>query len=286
MSARELFSANLRLIDAVARSVCLRRRMNPADIEDFLSTAKLALIEDDYAILSRYEGRSSLATFLAAVFDNMIWDQRVHAMGRWHPSRAAQRMGPAGILLETLLRRDGRSIEEALPLVTRVDAAVTREQIVSMAAEFPERTPRARVVPLDPEVEITVAAADASDARTVERERHAVAARTSEVIRSAIDAFEPADRMLIRLHFGSKISIADIARMLRLPGRPLYRRLQARLGDLRQALDAAGLDSRSVIDLIGAVTEVNFGLETSETMENEQVRRSLEAETAQAGEAI
>ena len=35
--------------------------------------------------------------------------------------------------------------------------------------------------------------------------------------------------MLIRFRFGSSMSIADISRILRLPQRPLYRRLEALL---------------------------------------------------------
>lgn len=281
MNAPELFSTNLRLIEQVARSVCRRRRMSPADVEDFVSTARLALMENDFAILRRYEGRSSLAAFLAVVFDNLISDQRAHALGRWHPSRAAERMGPGAILFEALVVRDGRSIDEALPLVHHLDPTLTRSDLEAMAVQLPQRVPRPRIVSLESDAAFRVVGSDTGDARTVAREARSVAARTSKTIRAAIESFGLEDGMLIRLHFGSKFSIADIARMLRLPQRPLYRRLEARLRDLRKALDDAGLDSRSVIELIGAATtDMNFGLETSGTMENEQIRQSLKSGTA------
>lgn len=288
MDAPELFSANLRLIDQVARSVCRRRRMPADDVDDFVSTVKVALLDDDYAILRQFEGRSSLASFLAVVFDRLISDQRVHALGRWHPSRAAERIGASAVLLETLVRRDHRSVDEALPIVRQLDASITRELAVSILAQLPDRSPRPRAVSLD-EVELStpIAASEQSDTRTRAREARSLATRTGDVIRSAIARLDLEDRMLLRLHFGSKMSIADVGRMLRLPPRPLYRRLEALLRGLRVTLVKAGLDSGSILELIGAATiEMNFGLQSSEPMEIHANRPSLNSEVAAAGDEL
>ncbi len=288
MDAPELFSANLRLIDQVARSVCRRRRMPADDAEDFVSSARLALLDDDYAILRQFEGRSSLASFLAVVFDRLISDQRVHALGRWHPSRAAERLGPAAVLLEKLVRRDHRSVDEALPIVRQLDSTLTRETAVSILAQLPDRSPRPRAVSLD-EVEVStpIAASDRSDGRTLTREARSLATRTSDVIRRTIAGLELEDRMLLRLHFGSKVSIADVGRMLRLPPRPLYRRLEALLRSLRETLIKTGLDSGSILELIGAATiEMNFGLESAESMEIHANCPSLNTEVAAAGDEL
>jgi len=163
-----------------------------------------------------------------------------------------------------------------------------RRTVISILAQLPDRSPRPRAVPLDEmAMSAPIAAPERSDVRTLAREARSLASRTSEVIRNAIAGLELEDRMLLRLHFGSKMSIADVARMLRLPARPLYRRLEALLRDLRLAINRAGLDSGSILELIGAATiDMNFGLETSEMLENGASRPSLNAEVAAAGDEL
>ena len=285
MDARELFEANLDLIDQVARMVCARRRLGAEDVEDFVSAARLSLLEDDYTVLRRYEGRSSLAAFLAVVFDHLLSDQRIHALGKWHPSRAAERLGPAAVLLETLVHRDRRSIDEALPIVRQLDGTLQRSDLESMVARFPGRIPRPRAVPIEDDAEIPVAAPERGDEQTTAREERSLAARTSTVIRGAIAALDREDRMLLRLHFGSKVSIADVSRMLRVPQRPLYRRLESLLKGLRGAIETARLDPGSILELIGAATtEMNFGLQTTGELEMTSGRPSVEIEVASAGD--
>ena len=85
--------------------------------------------------------------------------------------------------------------------------------------------------------------------------------RASRAVRNALDALPDEDRMLIRFRFGSSMSIADISRILRLPQRPLYRRIETLLARLRRVLGDAGVDAGAVSDLIGSpVAEMQFGL--------------------------
>lgn len=261
MDAAELFRSNLSVVERAARGVCRRARLSDADEEDFVSSAKLALIENDYAILRKYEGRSSLPTYLAVVFQRLLSDERMRALGRWHASREAERMGPAGVLLETLVRRDRRSIEEALPIVQAADPALTRPAIESMAARLPQRSARPRVVEMDEPAAASLAAPERADARALDLEARALRDRTARTVRDTLAALPLEDRMLIRFRFGSSMSIADISRMMRLPQRPLYRRIESLLQRLRTALLAAGLDAGSVTELIGtAAGEMDFGL--------------------------
>jgi hypothetical protein len=45
-----------------------------------------------------------------------------------------RRLGDAAVVLEGLLRRDGRSLEEALPLAQRIDPSLTRVAATTLAA--------------------------------------------------------------------------------------------------------------------------------------------------------
>ena len=285
MDVAGLFHGSLPLIERVARSVCRRRGVIDSDVEDFASAARLALLENDYAILRSYEGRASLEGYLAVVFERLLMDQRAHALGKWHPSRTAEHMGPAAVLLEKLVVRDRRTIEEALPIVRGLDASLTRDDLESMLARLPDRHPRPRPVSIDDVVpERTPAASDHADARALENEARRLATTAGVIIRRALARFSLEDRMLIRFHYGAGMSIADISRMMRLPQRPLYRRIEALLRQLRQALESAGVDNRSAAGLIGAVAEeMNFGLEDDD-MENTSARPSQVAQMPAAGE--
>lgn len=273
------FETQLALIDRVIAAVCRRNRLYGADAEDFASSVKVALMEDDYAVLRKYGGRSSIEGYLAVVMQNLYTDQRSQALGRWRPSREAERMGEAGILLDTLLHRDRRSLDEALPYLRRVDPSITPERLAAMAARLPQRVARPRAVELDEEV--PVAAHDFADARVVDADRRRVSAETSRVIREAMDALPLEDAMILRFRFASEMSVADISRMLRLPQRPLYRRLEALLERLRAALRDAGLDSRDVAGLIGEADEMDFGLAGGK---NDSARQSVSMETRAAEE--
>ena len=279
MNAAKLFETNLALIDRAIATVCRRARLSPADAEDFASSVKVALIENDYAVLRKYAGRSSFEGYVAVVVQNFLHDQRTHAFGRWRPSREAERHGDAGVLLETLLHRDQRSLDEALPIVQGLDATLTRERAAAMAEHFPARVARPRAVALDDDVDF--AASEAADVRVVEADRRRLAGETARAIREAIDALPLEDGMILRFRFGSGMSIADISRMLRLPQRPLYRKIDSLIERMRAALDAAGLDSRDVTELIGEAQEMDFGLEDGK---NGFARQSVSEETWTAEE--
>jgi RNA polymerase sigma factor (sigma-70 family) len=286
MDVAGLFNGSLPLIDRVARKVCARRGVTGGDAEDFASTARLALLENDYAVLRSYEGRSSLAGYLAVVFERLLMDQRTHTLGKWHPSRAAEHMGPVAILLEKLIVRDRRTVEEALPILRGIDPSLTRGGLESMLSQLPGRAPRPRAVSFDDvSPEWSPPAPDRADARALDNEARRMAAATAEIVRRELAAFSREDRMLIRFRYGAMMSIADISRMMRLPQRPLYRRIEALLRQLRGALESAGVDGRTAVDLIGTATaEMNFGLEDGDFMENVPTRPSLVAQMPAAAE--
>jgi RNA polymerase sigma factor (sigma-70 family) len=275
MDPFELFRANLSLVDRVITGVCRRAGLRDADAEDFASTAKLALMENDYAILRTYEGRSSLGTFLTIVVQRLLSRERARMWGRWHSSAEAERLGPAAVLLEKLLVRDGRSIDEAMPLVRALDPSLDRTAVQELAARLPSRAPRARLVPL-PDTEDQFEAAERTDQRVREADARETSERAARVVRETLAVLPLEDRMLMRFRFGAELSIADTARLLGVPQRPLYRRIEVLLRQLREALEREGVDAALVADVISAAGSegMDFGLNGK----SEAVRRSKQEE--------
>jgi RNA polymerase sigma factor for flagellar operon FliA len=263
MNPADLFRASLALIDRTIDRVCRRSRLFGPDAEDFASDVRLALMADDYAVLRKWEQRSSLATFLTVVIQRMLVDLRVKTYGRWHPSAEAQRLGEAAVVLERMIRRDRRTIEEAVPLVRSIDPSLTRADVETLARRLPERTERPRTVDVDDTAEQSFVASEVADSRAIGGDRARLLAQTSRTVRQALGAMTSEDRAILRFHYGSSMTMADIARTLRLPQRPLYRRIERLHGVLRQALAGAGIDADSIGELIGAAdAEMDFGWKT------------------------
>src|SRR5438034_11520628 len=133
MHPEELFSTNLPLVERVIAGVCRRSGLRDADAEDFASTAKFALIENDYAILRGYEGRAPLGAFLTVVVQRLLSREWIRLRGRWHPSAEAERNGPAAVLLEKLTVKDGRSLEEAVAIACSLHPNLDRKQARDLA---------------------------------------------------------------------------------------------------------------------------------------------------------
>lgn len=264
MSPEELFRAHLPLIERVIGGVCRRAGLRDADAEDFGSMVKLALIENDYAILRSYEGRAPLGAFLSVVAQRLLSRERMRLWGRWHPSADAERLGAAAVLLEKLLVRDGRSLEEAIPIVRALQPSLGERDVRALADRLPVRRAHPRLVPLPDE---ELASTEHADARARESEMRTISERAARIVRDVLGALPFEDRLLVRFHFGAGMSIADAARTLGVPQRPLYRRVEALLQQLRVALERGGAGAAVIEDVIsaGASSGFDFGLRDGKT---------------------
>src|SRR5687767_3490167 len=147
-TAEEQFLDGLEEIDRAARFVARRAGLDPGDADDLSATVKLRLIEDDYAILRRFGGRCALGTYIASIAHRIVADEWAHVHGRWRPSAEARRLGETAVVLERLLRRDGRTLDDAIALAQRIDPALSRAAAIELASRLPERAARATLVPI------------------------------------------------------------------------------------------------------------------------------------------
>lgn len=245
------FEVNLDAIERAIARVCREARLARADAEDFASSTRIALLADDCSILRKFEGRSSLATYVTIVVRRLLVDAR-RTEGRWYASAEAQRRGDAAVLLERLTRRDGRSLDDAMAAVRAVHPEVSTRELEQIAAALPERALRAVMVAMAEGDEERFAGSDAANDRADALDLARRSKQMNEAALAAMASMAPQDRAILRLRFRAGASIADIARALGLEQRPLYRRVEALLASLRRAFETAGFDARSVAELIGA----------------------------------
>lgn len=249
-SAREAaFLAHLPAIDRIAASVA--RRLDVGEREDFVARVRLKLIENDYAVLARFEGRSRLTTYLTCVVRRHFLDERVRARGRFRPSLRARRAGPLAVRAETLVTRDGLTRDEALatlrPLAAGLDANALRVLIDAPRPHLPRGLPR------HPAPEAEAAACDGGVEEHVQRARlDACARRARRALALALDDLAPAERALLRARFVEGRSLARAAQSLDCDARRIYARFQRLLGRLRTALERQGVTRADAGELLGS----------------------------------
>jgi RNA polymerase sigma factor (sigma-70 family) len=261
LSPEELFLASLDEIERAARFVARRGGLAPADADDLTANVKLELIENDYAVLRGFEGRCSIATYAASIAHRLLADERMHVSGRWRPSAESKRAGEGAVLLETLVVRDRKTLDEALPLVQAVDASMTRATAEALLARVPARAQRAQLVALDDHVREQEVDAETVEERALARERAAAAETTNAVVRDALATLTADDRVMLLLRFGQGMRVAAIARAWQCNQQILYRRIETIVRLLRRQLTTAGIDPATAAQLIGSDdSRLEFGL--------------------------
>jgi len=108
-----LFVACLGTIDSIVLALARRHRLCAADAADLASVVRLRIMSDDYAVLRKFQQRSSLRTYLAVVIHRVFLDEQIAKRGKWRPSQRARRKGPTAVLFERLTTRDGLTFDEA-----------------------------------------------------------------------------------------------------------------------------------------------------------------------------
>jgi RNA polymerase sigma factor (sigma-70 family) len=233
-----LFIAALPDIEAAVRFVSRRHHLARAEEEEFAAEVKLALIDRDYEVLARFEGRSSLRTYLVTVVQRLFLDYRRRLWGKWRPSAEAERRGAAAVRLEVLLYRDGLTLDEAVEtLRTNFAVTETREALAELARALPARVSRRPAG----EEEMAALPAPETSSPEAQLESGSLAARAQALLAQALSAESARDRIVLRMRFEDGLSVADVARTLRLDQKKLYRDLEGLFGRLRKWLEDGGL---------------------------------------------
>ena len=243
-----LFLSQLVVIERVISFVSSRHHLPGLDADDFASHVKLKLIEDDYGILRKFQGRSSIRTYLTVVIQRLFLDYRISAWGKWRPSAEAARAGAIAVLLEQLIGRDGYSFEEACELLeTNHQVTASRSDLAAIAGRLPIRIRRK----FESDAALAQMPSDQPPVDDVltEQERTATAARVGVALKSAMSGLEPQDRLILALRFEDGRSIVEVARMLHLDQKALYRRLDRVMKALRGALHAEGVDGAVALEI-------------------------------------
>jgi RNA polymerase sigma factor (sigma-70 family) len=244
------FVSLLPVLDRIIAFEARRHRASPETHEEFRSQVHLRLIENDYAILRKFEGRSSIQTFLTTVVVNQFKDYLNRELGKWRPSAVAVRLGPEAVQLERCLIRDQLTFDEACAaLATKHNITTSRAELEQLAQQLPVRFRRRR----ESEAAIeNLAAPGGADQNVLDEERSALFERVMTLVAEARAAMSPEDALLVSMRFADGRKVSDIAATLGLPQKPLYERINRLARQLRSTLEARGVTAEMARHLLEA----------------------------------
>lgn len=236
-----------------------RRGGLPRDeVEEFRAWALLKLVENDYRSLASWQGRSSFPTFLTVVLVNLVRDYRAHLWGKWRPSAAARRQGPAALLLERLWLRDHLTLDEAIERMRREHGiSLSRLELEPIAALL-HRSPEWR--PVSEKELLDIPTHGEVEKRILDDERALIDQRLQELLAPLLQSLPDQDRLILKLHYWDGFSMAAISRLLGRPQKQLYTVRDRCLKNLRRQLEKEGMKSDQVREVCGCSC-LNLALE-------------------------
>jgi RNA polymerase sigma factor (sigma-70 family) len=208
------------------------------------------LIDRDFAILKKFQGRSSITTYLTVVVERLCLDFFNERWGKWRPSSAALKLGATAIQLEQLIARDGLSFDEAVnTLQINRGISESREELLGLFVQLPIRT--VRRLAGEEELALVAARGGASDPAFDLPEEYALAVRIETALAEGVAALATRDRLLIKMHYLDGLPVTSIARLLDLEARPLYNHIEDIKRRLRAHLRKSGVDESHVNRIVG-----------------------------------
>jgi len=240
-----LFLEHLSTIERVARNTARRRRLPASEHEDFVSLVRLKLIDDNYRVLRDFKGQSSLRTYLTTVIVRQLLDYQNARWGRWRPSARARMLGQTAARLEQLTHRDGHSLEEANQILRVNDRVPESEAELYALSSQLSRPPSTTEADIETALQVPSPAPSVDALIALRRDEETVLA----IVTSSLKGMPTRDRLLLSLHFGRGVPVADVAKALGLSKATAYRTIKRALRHCRGALQAAGFDERRVRDV-------------------------------------
>ena len=244
-----LFLSHLSLIERISRSVAQRYGYQSDDAEDFSSHVKTRFLDNNYAVLRKFQGRSSLSLYIKTVIHRLWIDYEIKRTGKWRSSSTARKIGPIAVQLEELLYRKRYTFEEAYQILnSRHGTCPPRDTLSLLIQKLPKRWGKAsvRMVSLDglDPAKVTTAA-EIQDPKTGERVEI-----LRRVLTDFMDRLAGADRMILKMRFEDDFTFEEIGRLLKKKKLQVYWRIRKLLSDIEKELHAHGLAEDAVREII------------------------------------
>jgi RNA polymerase sigma factor (sigma-70 family) len=249
---QRLFTDNLEHIEKLVRFSGRRHHLSHVELQDFAGYVHVELLKDDCAALRKFQNRSKWWTFLASVIERLALDFLIQRWGRWRPSAMAEKLGPAAVILDRLVHRDGHTIEEAMEIVrTNHGVGLSYAELRALWDQLPSRP---RMTEVGEEAAAAISSPDSSEVRVEDAARQRDIERLDGTLAAAFNGLAKQDRVMIALRYDHDLSVVEIAKLMNSSVPTIHRRLDRSLKELRATLSRSGFDPREISSLIGHST--------------------------------
>lgn len=236
----QLFLTYLPHIKRVATHACRKACFSREETEDFIGDVQCKMIEDDYAVFRKFQGKSTMETYLTVVVRRYFQDHLNHIWGKWRPCAEAVRLGPLAILVDRLLHRDGFSLDEVHKILqTNHHIEISLWELATLVKKLPRRNPPRRMETEEILKDLPAEELDPAD-EVIDKEKRARLQEILGFLKEEMAELPDEDALLVRM--SAEFKVSQIARTLGLEQKPLYRRLEKILKTLREALKRRGID--------------------------------------------
>jgi RNA polymerase sigma factor (sigma-70 family) len=255
MNPEDTYLQHLRTIERIAAFVARRHHLEASESEEFVQEVRVRLLDDDYSIIRKFEGRSTFSTYLTTVIGRLFAQWRVEQWGKWRPSAEAKRLGEKAVTLERLLSRDGFTLSEAVRVLTTPgSSSYTIGELEAIYLRLPSRNPRPVFVSEETVPDVITVEADAY-ARMEAGDRARVVRQALQKVDEIVNAMPAEDRLILLMQFWHGRRVRDIAQALHLDQKKLYKRRDHLLLELRRELESAGYSHTDVAGLFNSGDE-------------------------------
>lgn len=231
-----------------ARRIGRRQGLPERDLDDFVADVMVKLIEDDYAVLRAFHGRSRVLTYVSTVILHLAHDELNRRWGKWRPSAQARRLGVEAVALERSLYRDGHTFVDSERLLLERFPQLRAEDVERLASQLPAREKRR--FDSDEQLE-NLPAAERADDSDVCIERDARKCRVLTLLRRGLATLDPIWQLAITWRYERGQHAAEIAHGIGLETREVYRILEHAKRRLRRFLEAQGIDAHVALADLG-----------------------------------
>lgn len=239
MTPRDLFLSHLNHIRKVAKHAARRHKLSTQDAEDFVSEVELKFLEDDCKVIRMHKGKSGIRTYFNTVIQNFLRDYKNHLWGKFRPSAEAKRLGTLAVKLDELLHRERYTLDQAYDLLkTNHHIEKSEREIRDLAGRLPSRAARQ----IDGEEALAdLSAPDPSpEQRLLDKERAANLQAALQILDEILATHSEEDQLILQML--GEFQVAEIARVLGLEQKPLYRRIDKLKKELKEELQRRGVN--------------------------------------------
>jgi RNA polymerase sigma factor (sigma-70 family) len=248
LTPEQLYLGHLKLIDEVAKHAAQRRHFSREETEDFVSTVRLKLLENDYRIIRLFRGTSKIKTYLTIVINRQMLDYQNHIWGKWRNSAEAERLGPIAMRLDVLLYRDLLTLDEACELLLSNERVeLSRGQLIDLAARLPYHSPPRRTQD-EKELENRPTDGEAPDVQLLDLETLKRKQVILEMLLKVLALLSDEERVIVKML--SEFRVVQIAKTLNLDQKRLYRQVDKILKSLRGELEKQGVSAKEVAEIL------------------------------------